>query len=82
MVDSADRRSRPTRLSRVPTARWLAEYRAAWLRGDVIAGVTLAAYAIPSGIANRWLSKARPGRARRVLQAFARTQGAGSSDWP
>jgi sulfate permease, SulP family len=34
-----------------PPAGWLAEYRAAWLPGDVIAGVTLAAYAIPVSLA-------------------------------
>jgi high affinity sulfate transporter 1 len=34
-----------------PPARWLAEYRAAWLPGDIIAGVTLAAYAIPVSLA-------------------------------
>lgn len=34
-----------------PPARWLAEYRGAWLRDDVIAGVTLAAYAIPVSLA-------------------------------
>ncbi len=34
-----------------PPAQWLAEYRAAWLRHDIIAGVTLAAYAIPVSLA-------------------------------
>jgi high affinity sulfate transporter 1 len=34
-----------------PPARWLAEYRASWLRLDIIAGVTLAAYAIPVSLA-------------------------------
>src|ERR1700746_3833933 len=34
-------------LRHVPAAHWLAEYQAAWLRGDVVAGVTGAAYAIP-----------------------------------
>src|SRR3954454_3499584 len=34
-----------------PPARWLAAYRAVWLRQDVIAGVTLAAYAIPVSLA-------------------------------
>src|SRR5262249_31063351 len=34
-----------------PPAQWLAEYRAAWLRSDIIAGVTLAAYAIPVSLA-------------------------------
>lgn len=35
----------------LPPAEWLAAYRAAWLRHDVIAGVTLAAYAIPVSLA-------------------------------
>ena len=39
--------SRKTWLSCVMPARWLAQYRAAWLPGDLVAGVTLAAYAIP-----------------------------------
>ena len=34
-----------------PPTRWLAEYRADWLRCDMIAGVTLAAYAIPVSLA-------------------------------
>lgn len=34
-----------------PPARWLAEYRACWLSSDIVAGVTLAAYAIPVSLA-------------------------------
>jgi SulP family sulfate permease len=34
-----------------PPAEWLSAYRADWLRHDVIAGVTLAAYAIPVSLA-------------------------------
>ena len=34
-----------------PPAQWLPGYRAAWLRGDAVAGVTLAAYAIPVSLA-------------------------------
>jgi sulfate permease, SulP family len=34
-----------------PPARWLPSYRAAWLRHDAIAGVTLAAYGIPVSLA-------------------------------
>jgi len=34
-----------------PPAQWLAAYRAQWLRHDVIAGVTLAAYGIPVSLA-------------------------------
>lgn len=43
-----------------PAARWLAEYRLAWLRGDVVAGVTLAAYAIPVSLAYAGLAGLAP----------------------
>ncbi|MGB6348693.1 MAG: SulP family inorganic anion transporter [Pseudolabrys sp.] len=35
----------------IPSTFWLADYRAAWLGGDIVAGVTLAAYAIPVSLA-------------------------------
>jgi high affinity sulfate transporter 1 len=35
----------------LPPVRWLGSYQAAWLHSDVIAGVTLAAYAIPVSLA-------------------------------
>jgi high affinity sulfate transporter 1 len=35
----------------LPPVRWLGGYQAAWLPGDVVAGVTLAAYAIPVSLA-------------------------------
>jgi high affinity sulfate transporter 1 len=35
----------------LPPARWLKEYYAAWLPGDFVAGMTLAAYAIPVSLA-------------------------------
>ena len=41
-------------------ARWLAEYRAAWVPGDIIAGVTLAAYAIPVSLAYAGLAGLPP----------------------
>jgi high affinity sulfate transporter 1 len=44
----------------LPPARWLGEYRAAWLPGDVIAGVTLAAYAIPVSLAYAGLAGLPP----------------------
>ena len=34
-----------------PPAEWLPRYRGAWLRHDAVAGVTLAAYAIPVSLA-------------------------------
>src|SRR3954466_16249059 len=45
---------------RVPPARWLAEYRAAWLHGDIIAGVTLGAHAIPVSLAYAGLAGLPP----------------------
>jgi SulP family sulfate permease len=43
----------PARVLRLafPPASWLADYRAAWLTNDVLAGVTLAAYAVPVSLA-------------------------------
>jgi high affinity sulfate transporter 1 len=42
----------PTGWTRIfPPLTWLAEYKASWLRQDAIAGVTLAAYAIPVSLA-------------------------------
>jgi MFS superfamily sulfate permease-like transporter len=49
-----------TWLWRVPAARWLAEYRVTWLRADVVAGVTLAAYAIPVSLAYAGLAGLPP----------------------
>ena len=37
--------------SLLPGARWLPGYRAGWLKSDLVAGVTLAAYAIPVSMA-------------------------------
>jgi SulP family sulfate permease len=51
MKDATEPRNGPKWLSFVPPARWLAQYRAAWLRADAVAGVTLAAYAIPVSLA-------------------------------
>ena len=45
---------------RIPPARWLAEYRTAWLPGDLAAGVTLAAYAIPVSLAYAGLAGVAP----------------------
>src|SRR5882672_5708555 len=44
----------------VPPVRWLADYRSAWLAGDVVAGVTLAAYAIPVSLAYAGLAGLPP----------------------
>jgi sulfate permease, SulP family len=47
MVDSTEPERRPSQLWWFPPGQWLKEYRSAWLAGDVVAGITLAAYAIP-----------------------------------
>jgi MFS superfamily sulfate permease-like transporter len=44
----------------LPLARWLTAYRPEWLRGDIIAGVTLAAYAIPVSLAYAGLAGLPP----------------------
>src|SRR6267378_3541610 len=60
MTDSTGRRNGPAWLSRLPPARWLAGYRVAWLPGDAIAGMTLAAYAIPVSLAYATLAGLPP----------------------
>ena len=43
-----------------PPAQWLAAYRPQWLRGDALAGVCLAAYAIPESLAYASLAGVPP----------------------
>ena len=50
MTDSINLDPR-SKWSWLPPARWLGGYQAAWLPGDMVAGVTLAAYAIPVSLA-------------------------------
>jgi len=58
MTDPAEHRS--TWLWWFPPTRWLADYHADWLKNDVIAGVTLAAYAIPVSLAYAGLAGLPP----------------------
>lgn len=44
----------------IPPARWLGNYRAVWLSGDIAAGITLAAYAIPVSLAYATLAGLPP----------------------
>jgi sulfate permease, SulP family len=44
----------------LPVARWLSDYKAAWLKSDVIAGITLAAYAVPVSMAYATLAGLPP----------------------
>lgn len=50
MTDSINPGTR-SKWSWLPPVRWLGGYQAPWLPGDVVAGVTLAAYAIPVSLA-------------------------------
>ena len=43
-----------------PALQWLRSYDRSWLRGDVIAGITLAAYMIPAGLGDASLANLPP----------------------
>src|SRR5690242_2369884 len=62
MTDVSDlsRPERSRRLGYLPPVRWLGEYRAKWLPQDAVAGVTLAAYAIPVSLAYATLAGLPP----------------------
>jgi SulP family sulfate permease len=60
MTDTTERQKGSTWLWWFPPARWLAEYRAAWLPSDIVAGITLAAYAIPVSLAYAGLAGLPP----------------------
>lgn len=60
MTDSTEHREGTSWLWWFPPARWLPDYRAAWLPDDMIAGVTLAAYAIPVSLAYAGLAGLPP----------------------
>jgi sulfate permease, SulP family len=59
MADIAHRGWKPSWLSWAP-ARWLSDYRVVWLSGDIAAGITLAAYAIPVSLAYATLAGLPP----------------------
>jgi high affinity sulfate transporter 1 len=44
----------------LPALTWLRAYERTWLRGDLIAGVTLAAYLLPSGLGDASLANLPP----------------------
>src|SRR5580693_6112925 len=60
MTDSTRHRSDLAAFGWFPPARWLGDYRANWLAGDIVAGVTLAAYAIPVSLAYAGLAGLPP----------------------
>ena len=49
-----------TGVSVLAVRRWLSEYRVGWLRPDLVAGLTLAAYLLPAGIGDASLAGLRP----------------------
>ena len=44
----------------IPAIGWLRSYQFAWLRGDVVAGITLCAYLMPAGIGDASLAGLPP----------------------
>jgi SulP family sulfate permease len=60
MRDSLQLRESATWFWWFPPVRWLRDYRAAWLPGDIVAGITLAAYAIPVSLAYAGLAGLPP----------------------
>jgi SulP family sulfate permease len=59
-IGDSTTRPTPMWLAWFPPAQWLREYRADLLPGDVVAGVTLAAYAIPVSLAYATLAGLPP----------------------
>src|SRR3954471_16538393 len=45
---------------RLPVVDWLGSYNRTWLRGDVVAGITLAAYLLPAGLGDASLANLPP----------------------
>src|SRR5512145_689156 len=44
----------------LPALTWLRAYDRGWLRGDVVAGITLAAYVLPAGLGDASLANLPP----------------------
>src|SRR3981189_3942016 len=44
----------------IPALTWLRVYNRRWLRGDVVAGITLAAYLLPAGLGDASLANLPP----------------------
>jgi SulP family sulfate permease len=52
--------SSPFLLRCIPALTWLRAYDRSWLRGDVLAGITLAAYLLPAALGDASLANLRP----------------------
>lgn len=44
----------------IPSLKWLRTYDRTWLRGDIVAGITLAAYLLPAGLGDASLANLPP----------------------
>src|SRR5260221_11770138 len=44
----------------VPALKWLRSYDKSWLRGDLVAGITLAAYLLPAALGDASLANLPP----------------------
>jgi sulfate permease, SulP family len=44
----------------IPALGWLRSYDMTWLRGDLVAGITLAAYLLPAGLGDASLANLPP----------------------
>jgi SulP family sulfate permease len=60
MANSTEPEESSSRFWWFPPAQWLTEYRPAYLPGDIVAGITLAAYAIPVSLAYAGLAGLPP----------------------
>src|ERR1700756_5823645 len=45
---------------RIPALVWFRDYNRSWLRSDLIAGITLAAYLLPAALGDASLANLRP----------------------
>jgi len=50
----------PSLLRWIPAVTWLRNYDRGWLRGDVLAGITLAAYLLPAALGDASLANLPP----------------------
>lgn len=61
MTSTAAKPGTPAGMARwLPALRWLPDYKLPWLRADVVAGVTLAAYLLPAGLGDASLANLPP----------------------
>jgi len=60
-MNSASSAASPPLLARwIPALGWLRTYDKSWLRGDIVASITLAAYLLPAGLGDASLARLNP----------------------